>query len=183
MRTAGSCRTSWKLKRLQLRRIDAELGGVTWRRLADDPSELFSQVEAQLDARRQAHLGALENERAVLVKAEQDLSSAGEVEAKLQKTIPLFRQQEAAYDQLREATASPASSCTWKSSATASRKNRTCAHSKFNIASLKATISQVGRSALHRLARAIAQQLQNERIDAEAHYHKLRQDWQASAPS
>src|SRR5487761_2073374 len=85
-----------KLKRLQLRRIDAELGGAPWRRLADDPPELVSQVEAQLNARREAHLGTLDIERAVLLKAEQDLRSAVEIETKLQKTIPLFVQQEAA---------------------------------------------------------------------------------------
>ncbi|MEK7439029.1 MAG: HlyD family type I secretion periplasmic adaptor subunit [Pseudomonadota bacterium] len=164
-----------KLKRLQLRRIDAELGGVTWRRLADDPSELFSQVEAQLDARRQAHLGALEIERAVLVKAEQDLSSAGEVEAKLQKTIPLFRQQEAAYDQLvKDGFAGKFMHL--EKQRDRIEKEQDLRAQQFNIASLKATISQVTKR-IAQIGSSYRQQLQNERIDAEAHYHKLRQDW------
>ncbi len=168
-----------KLKRLQLRRIDAELGGATWRRLADDPPELFSQVEAQLHARRQTHLGALDIERAVLVKAEQDLSSAGEVEAKLQKTIPLFRQQEAAYDQLvKDGFAGKFMHL--EKQRDRIEKEQDLRAQQFNIASLKATISQVTKR-IAQISSSYRQQLQNERIDAEAHYHKLRQDWDKQA--
>lgn len=164
-----------KLKRLQLRRIDAELGGVAWRRLADDPSELFSQVEAQLGARRQAHLGALEIERAVLLKAEQDLKSAEEVEAKLQKTIPLYLQQEAAYDQLvRDGFAGKLMHL--EKQRDRIEREQDLRAQQFNIASLRATIGQV-RKRIAQITSSYHQQLQNERIDAEAQYHKLRQDW------
>ena len=165
-----------KLKRLQLRRIDAELGGVPWRRSADDPSELASQVEAQLNARRQAHLGALEIERAVLVKAEQDLKSAGEVEAKLQKTIPLFLQQEAAYDQLvKDGFAGKLMHVDRQRDRI--EKEQDLRAQQFNIASLKATISQVNKR-ISQITSSYHQQLQNERVEAEAQYHKLRQDWE-----
>lgn len=165
-----------KMKRLQLRRVDAELGGAPWRRLADDPSELTSQVEAQLHARRQAHLGALEIERAVLVKAEQDLKSAGEVEAKLQKTIPLFLQQEAAYDQLvKDGFAGKLMHL--EKQRDRIEKEQDLRAQQFNIASLKATISQVNKR-IAQITSSYHQQLQNERIDAEAQYHKLQQDWE-----
>ena len=168
-----------KLRRLQLRRIDAELGGTPWRRLADDPPELFSQVEAQLHARRQAHLGALEVERAVLVKAEQDLSSAGEIEAKLQKTIPLFRQQEAAYDQLvKDGFAGKFMHL--EKQRDRIEKEQDLRAQQFNIASLKATISQV-KKRIAQISSSYHQQLQNERLDAEAQFHKLRQDWDKQA--
>ncbi len=163
------------LKRLQLRRIDAELGGIGWRRLADDSPELFSQVEAQLNARRQAHLGALDIERAILIKAEQDLKSAEEVETKLQKTIPLFVQQEAAYDQLvKDGFAGKLMHL--EKQRDRIEKEQDLRAQQFNIASLKATIGQVNKR-IAQITSSYHQQLQNERIDAEAQYHKLRQEW------
>jgi HlyD family secretion protein len=165
-----------KLKRLQLRRIDAELGAAPWRRLADDPPELFSQVEAQLNARRQAHFGALEIERAIQVKAEQDLKSADEVEVKLQKTVPLYMQQEAAYDQLvKDGFAGKLMHTEKQRDRIEKEQDLRAQH--FNIASLKATISQVNKRILQ-ITSSYHQQLQNERIDAEAQYHKLQQDWE-----
>jgi len=164
-----------KLKRLQLRRIDAELGGAPWRRLADDPPELAAQVEAQLNAHRQAHLGALEIERAVLAKAEQDLRSAGEIEAKLQKTIPLFQQQEAAYDQLvKDGFAGKLMHLEKQKDRI--EKEQDLRAQQFNIASLKATISQVNKR-IAQIVSSYHQQLQNERVDAEGQFHRLRQDW------
>jgi HlyD family secretion protein len=168
-----------KLKRLQLRRIDAELGGVPWRRLADDPPELAAQVEAQLNAHRQAHLGALEIERSMLAKAEQDLSSAGEVEAKLQKTIPLFQQQEAAYDQLvKDGFAGKLMHL--EKQRDRIEKEQDLRAQQFNIDSLKATISQVNKR-IAQITSSYQQQLQNERVDAEGQLHKLRQDWDKQA--
>ena len=168
-----------KLKRLQLRRIDAELSGATWRRLADDPPELVAQVEAQLNARRQAHLGALEIERAILIKTEQDLKSAQEVEAKLQKTIPLFIQHEAAYDQLvKDGFAGKLMHL--EKQRDRIEKEQDLLAQQFNISSLKATISQVGKR-IAQITSSYHQQLQNERIEAEAQYHKLQQDWEKQA--
>jgi HlyD family secretion protein len=168
-----------KLKRLQVRRIDAELGGAPWRRLADDPPELVSQVEAQLNARREAHLGGLEVERAVLFKAEQDLRSAMEIEAKLQKTIPLFVQQEAAYDQLvKDGFAGRLMHM--EKQRDRIEKEQDLRAQQFNIASLRATISQVTKR-IAQITSSYHQQLQNERIDAEAQYHRLRQDWDKQA--
>ena len=164
-----------KLKRLQLRRIDAELGGAPLPRLADDPPELFSQVEAQLQARRRAHLGALEIERAILIKSDHDLKSAQEVEAKLQKTIPLFVQQEAAYDQLvKDGFAGKLMHV--EKQRDRIEKEQDLRAQEFNIAGLTATIGQVNKR-IAQITSSYHQQLQNERIDAEAQYHKLQQDW------
>lgn len=165
-----------QLKRLQLRRIDAELGGAPWRRLADDPPELISQLEAQLHARRQAHLGALEIERAILAKAEQDLKSAQEVEAKLQKTIPLFVLHEEAYDQLvKDGFAGKLMHM--EKQRDRIEKEQDLRAQQFNIASLRATIGQVNKRIVQ-ITSSYHQQLQNERVDAEAQYHKLQQDWE-----
>ncbi len=165
-----------KLKRLQLRRIDAELGRVPWQRRADDAPELFSQVDAQFHARRQAHLGGLEIERALQAKAEQDLKSAQEIEAKLQKTIPLFKQQEDAYDQLvKDGFAGKLMHL--EKQRDRIEKEQDLRAQQFNIASLTATISQVNKR-IAQITSSYHQQLQNERIDAESQYHKLQQDWE-----
>lgn len=165
-----------KLKRLQLRRIDAELAGAPLRRLADDPPELYAQVDAQLQARRRAHLGALEIERAILIKAEQDLKSAQEVEAKLQKTIPLYIQSESAFDKLvKDGFAGKLMHL--EKQRDRIEKEQDLRAQQFNMASLTATISQVNRR-IAQITSSHQQQLQNERVDAEAQYHRLQQDWE-----
>lgn len=87
-----------KLKRLQVRRIDAELDGAAMVRASEDAPGLFTQVEAQHRARNQAHQDALDAERAMLAKAQHDLKGSVEVEAKLGLTAPIYREQERAWE-------------------------------------------------------------------------------------
>ncbi|WIM05227.1 MAG: biotin/lipoyl-binding protein [Candidatus Nitricoxidivorans perseverans] len=63
------------VKRLTLRRIDAELADRPMQRRTDDPPDIYAQVEAQSRARRQAYRDALDAERALLAKAEQELAA------------------------------------------------------------------------------------------------------------
>ena len=88
------------LKALTLRRIDAELAGARFQRHRDDPPELYSQVEAQYRAHRQAFDDALAQERAVLAKARHDLSAAQQVLTKLERVLPSYRKSAEAYEQL-----------------------------------------------------------------------------------
>jgi len=87
-------------KRLSLRRIDAQLAGEPLTRLADDPPELFVQVQAQYIANRQAYESALAQARALLDKARSDLIAADAVKRKLIEVLPHYREQEAAYAKL-----------------------------------------------------------------------------------
>jgi len=145
-------------------------------RRAEDAPALFSQVDAQFLAHRQAHQGGLEIERALLAKTEQDLKSAQEIEAKLQKTIPLFKQQEDAYDQLvKDGFAGKFMHL--EKQRDRIEKEQDLRAQQFNIASLTATINQVNKR-IAQITSSYHQQLQNERIDAEAQYHKLQQDWE-----
>lgn len=86
-----------QLRRLQLRRIDAELAGTPLSRVAGDPPELFAHMATQHRAHRQAYQDSLDAERAVLAKAEHDLQGARETEAKLKQTVPIYREQEIAW--------------------------------------------------------------------------------------
>jgi hemolysin D len=86
--------SEYRLKELQLRRIDAELTDAPLSRGVNDPIDLFSQVESQFRARRQALEDALASERAALSRAQQELQSAVEVESKLRQITPFVTEQE-----------------------------------------------------------------------------------------
>jgi HlyD family secretion protein len=88
------------LRRLQLRRIDAELAGRTLEREAADPQALFTEVEAQWAANRRALEDSFAQERSVLDRARQNRAAAAEVKAKLEQTLPHYREQERAYEKL-----------------------------------------------------------------------------------
>jgi HlyD family secretion protein len=162
-------------KRLQLRRIDAELKGARLQRSADDPPELAAQVAAQLEARRQAYLDALGAEQAVLAKAQHDLASAGEIETKLMQTTPILREQEKAWDQLaREGYAG-------RLLALDRQRSRIEAEQELkaqsrNVDALRATIAQA-KKRIAQIESNYRQQLHNERAEAEGQYDKLKQDW------
>ncbi|MCC6531472.1 MAG: HlyD family type I secretion periplasmic adaptor subunit [Burkholderiales bacterium] len=88
------------LRRLQLRRIEAELTGSAFALRGDDPPELVVQVQAQFNARQRAFQDALDAERSAQAKAREDLKAAEEIEAKLRRTAPIYREQERAWEQL-----------------------------------------------------------------------------------
>lgn len=162
-------------KRLQLRRIDAELAGIPLKRQADDPTEVFVQTEAQFHARRQAYLDALGTERATFLKAQHDLKSASEVESKLQKTVPIYRDQAESWDKLAKEG--------FAGRLLALERQRTYVESEQdlraqtqNVAGLRAVIAQSERR-IAQITSNYHQQLQHERGEAEAIYHKLQQDW------
>ena len=72
--------------------IVAELAGSALKPAQGDDAALLAQVDSQFRARRQAHQDAVEAERATLQKARQDLSTAREIEAKLRKTVPIYKE-------------------------------------------------------------------------------------------
>ena len=164
------------LKRLQVRRVDAELAGVALVRAGSDPPELFAQVEAQHRARRQAHIDALAAERAILAKAEQDLKAAAEVESKLQRTLPIYRQQEQAIDDLtRDGFAGRLMLLDRQRDRI--EKEQDLAAQRFTLASLRASAGQ-SQSRLAQIQSAYNQQLRNERVEAEGQFRRLAQDWE-----
>ncbi|MDD2916208.1 MAG: HlyD family type I secretion periplasmic adaptor subunit [Gallionella sp.] len=87
-------------KRLTLRRIDAELAGRSFAKQPGDPDDLYTQTLAQYRANRTAYETALSQERSLHDKAQSDLSAAEEIRTKLLKTLPHYRQQDAAYQRL-----------------------------------------------------------------------------------
>lgn len=164
------------LRSLQLRRIDAELAGTPLERGADDPAELFTQVEAQYRSHRQAYQDALEIERAVLAKARHDLTAALETEAKLGKTLPIYREQEAGWNQLAKEGYAGRLLALDRSRARIEVEQELRAQNA-NVESLKSSIAQ-SEQRIAQITSNYRQQLYNERIEAEAQHLKLQQDWQ-----
>ncbi|MGH8661836.1 MAG: HlyD family type I secretion periplasmic adaptor subunit [Burkholderiales bacterium] len=162
-------------KRLQLRRIEAELTGKPLKLLADDPEDMFAQTALQFQARRQAYLDALGAEQATLIKAQHDLKAAAEIEGKLQKTVPIYKDYAESWDRLAKEG--------FAGRLLALERQRTYLESEQelraqteNVASLKALIAQ-SEKRISQITSNYRQQLQNERVEAEALYHKLQQDW------
>ncbi|HUX25542.1 MAG TPA: HlyD family type I secretion periplasmic adaptor subunit, partial [Burkholderiales bacterium] len=92
--------TEFQNKRLALKRIDAQLAGVPLVRSKDDPAGLYAQLEAQYRANVQAYENALAQERSLLQKAKYDLAGAQETKAKLEQVLPVYVEQEKAFDKL-----------------------------------------------------------------------------------
>ncbi len=88
------------LRRLALRRIDAELRGVALLARPGDDTELLKQVQAQAQGHRQAYLDTLAQETAARERASHDLSAARETFAKLQSTSAMARQSADAHRRL-----------------------------------------------------------------------------------
>ena len=87
---------------LQLRRIDAEIGGGDLQRHVDDPDDLHTRAVVQLAANRVAHADALANARAQIARIEQELSAAAEVQEKLTQTVPIAQTMAVRYQRLRQ---------------------------------------------------------------------------------
>jgi hemolysin D len=88
------------IKRLTLRRIEAELADRAFMPLASDPADMAAQMDAQFKARRQSYADALAQETEALNKAKADLAGADQVLSKLRQTVPIYRQSAEAYDKL-----------------------------------------------------------------------------------
>ena len=163
-----------RLRQLQLRRIQAELTGTPLARRSEDDGVQFGQVQAQYHARRQSHLDHVAAERAIVAKAEQDLKSALEIETKLRRTLPIYRQQEQAIDQLtRDGFAGKLMLLDRQRERI--QQEQDLAAQQFNIASFKATIVQAQRR-IAQIQSSYREALHNERVDTEASVHRLEQE-------
>ena len=161
-------------KRLQLRRIDAELAGSALRRARGDTPALVEQVEAQLRARRQTYQDALAAEEAVRARSVHDLGAAAEIETKLKRTAPIHREQAQAWEQLAKEG--------YAGRLLALDRQRTHLEAEQELKAQARTVEGL-RAAISQAEKRIAQihsnyrrELHNERAEAEAQYQKLRQE-------
>lgn len=162
------------LRRLALRRIDAELAGRAMQRLPDDLPALYAQVEAQARARRLAYQDALGAERALLEKAEQDHRAALQQEKKLAQTLPIVRDQEAGWNQLQTEGFAGKLMALDKTRSRIEVEQELAAQ-RHTVASLAAAIEQ-SRQKIAQIGSNYRQQLATDRVEAEAQAMKLAED-------
>jgi HlyD family secretion protein len=162
------------LKSLQLRRVEAELAGAPLKRLAADPADLYAQVEAQYRQRRQAYLDALAEQRALMAKAREDLSSAQALKLSLEQTLPVLIAQDEGWDQLAKEGFAGKLMAMDKKRARMEKEGELRAQT-HNVASLQAAIAQA-QERTAQITSNYRSQLLNERVQAEGEYRKLTQD-------
>ena len=88
------------LKRLTLRRVDAELAGQPLAMATGDDPAMLAQVQAQANAHRQAFNDSVAQEAATRERAQNELSAARETFTKLQSTLPGYEQSAQAHKKL-----------------------------------------------------------------------------------
>jgi len=167
------------MKGLQVRRIDAELGGQPMKRLPGDAPELFARVAAQHLDRRQSYLDALAAEQASLAKAEQDHAAARQQETRLTRTLPILQEQDAGWQRLVKEGFSGKLLALDKTRARIDAEEE-LASQRHAVQSLAAAIEQ-SRKKIAQITSTYRSQLQNERVEAEAQRHKLQQEWDKQA--
>lgn len=87
---------------MQLRRLQAELGDQPMLPKAGDPPQEYAHVLGQYVAHRKTYLDSLDQEKSLLLKMEHERRSAGEVAAKLEQTLPTYKQAAEAYADLEK---------------------------------------------------------------------------------
>lgn len=150
------------LQRLQLRRISAELAGITMKREPDDDPLLFAQVDAQRVSHRQAFLDTVAQEVAARERATKEITAAQEGLKKLEVTLPSYRRTAAAYEKLAEEKL--------VSSLQAEEKAREATEKAQDLETQRAAVA-VAQAALSQVESRLAE----ARSSYESDLHQLRQ--------
>lgn len=162
-----------QLKALQLRRIDAELSGEPLKRLEGDAGDLYDEVLKQYNARRNAYEDALKSATSMRIKLEQDLQGALEVKRKLKQTIPHFQQQNDSFQKMAQNGYVSKLMANDKQRELMEREQDLKAQS-HNVESLRAALVQA-EGQVAQVTSAYRQELQNERVQAEGEFLKLKE--------
>lgn len=166
------------LRKLSLRRIDAELNDRPFAIRPGEPVDLFRQVESQYRAHRQAHADAMAQEGEALNKARADLHAAQQVLAKLTRTLPSYQQSAEAFRSLVQEGFVGELAANEKSREALEREQDL----KAQAANVEGLIASIGQSE-RRLTGIRSQyraQLENERIETLAQLHRSGQELEKS---
>ncbi|MDR1462728.1 MAG: biotin/lipoyl-binding protein [Azoarcus sp.] len=166
--------TELALRSLQLRRIEAELGGQPLKRLDTDADDLFLRVEAQYRDHRKAFEDAVGQAREGLTRARRDYESGKEILAKLKEITPLLKEQADAFTAMGQDG--------FAAQVTVRERQREYLESARDlraqgeaVAGLSAAVAQAGKQ-LNQVESRYRSELQNERIEAEGQYRRLQQE-------
>jgi HlyD family secretion protein len=171
---ARTLRNEHELKRLQLRRIDAELAGLPMRTEAADFPDIYAQVASQYAARRQAYQDALAQEQAILAKTRHDLQASEELACKLRETVPTYRKSAAAFEKLSK-DGFYSTLAVEEKQRDRIEKEQDLRAQEATVASLKAMIA-ASEKKLAQISSNYRSELQNERVETESQFRKLRDE-------
>lgn len=172
---AKTIKNDMALRSLQLRRIDAELTGTPMVRKADDPGDLFTQVELQHREHQKSYADALEQAQAAYRKSLREYESAKEVLSKLKEVTPILKQEADAYANMEKQGYAPRLVALDKKRDYMEKAQDVRAQ-EATVASLDAAISQAQKQ-IDQITSKHNSDLRNERVEAEGQYRKLQQDW------
>ncbi|MDC8784545.1 HlyD family type I secretion periplasmic adaptor subunit [Roseateles koreensis] len=166
------------LKKLSLRRVEAELADRAFAPGNGEPADLYAQVESQFRARRQAYLDAMSQEGESLNKAKSDLLASQQILAKLTQTLPSYKQSAEAYRKLvQEGFVGELASN--EKSREALEKEQDLKAQAANVQSLNIAIAQSERK-LAAIRSQYRSQLENERIEILALLNRSGQELEKS---
>jgi hemolysin D len=166
------------LRRLTLRRIEAEMTDRPMLPGKGDPVELYAQVEGQFRARRQAYQDSVAQETEAMNKARADLLAAQQVLSKLSQTLPSYRQSADAYRKLVQEGFVGELAANEKTRE-AIEKEQDLKTQAATVASLNATIAQ-SEKRLAALRSQYRSQLENERMETVALLNRSDQELEKS---
>jgi hemolysin D len=98
----ASVQSDLATQQMQARRIEAELKEQPMLPQAGDDPQRFAQVHSQYLAHRKAYLDGMDQEQSMLMKAEHEKTSAEQVRAKLEQTLPTYKKTADAYTKLEK---------------------------------------------------------------------------------
>lgn len=168
-------RVQLALRSLELRRIDAELGGRQLLQDPADPVDLFAQVAAQERADRAAYLDSKAQAQDQLTRAQNEYASGEANLAKLEQTNPILRSQAEAYADLGKRGYAP--------EVLVGDKERAYLENARDLQAQKATVTGLAAAqsqAMEQLREVTAKyrsDLENQRVDAEGDYRKTQSEW------
>ncbi|MBU1217100.1 HlyD family type I secretion periplasmic adaptor subunit [bacterium] len=164
-----------RLRSLQLRRINAELGSDKLTKKSEDPEDLYKQTEEQYTAHRLAYQDTISQEMQVLEKSEHDLSAAQEILIKFNQTLPMYRKNAESYRKLADEG--------YISRIEADDKEREKIEKEQDFQAQKSTVAglhsavEASHKRLDQLSSNYKSQLENERSDTQSQYKRLIQEW------
>lgn len=166
--------TEYTRRRLQLARIDAELGGQPFQPDIQAPAALVREAAAQYQANRDALAAALAEERSRLIKAQQELAAARQQKERLEAVLPHYREQDKAYEKLVQEGFAGALMGSDKRRERI-EKEQELETQKHLIASAQASIDQSVKK-LRQIEADYVRQLHAERVEAQAQLDRLTQE-------
>ena len=171
---AATARNEIALRRLQLRRIDAELGGRRLAALEEDPPRLHAQVEAQREARVQAHGAGLAEQRTAVARAGREMQAALATMGKLSGALPVLVEQEQAFERLARDGYAGKLMLAQRSRERLEAEQELRAQ-EHRVEGARASMEQ-GERRIAQFAAGYRAQLQDERVMAETQLARLEQE-------